>query len=101
MNLVINAANATRGEGTLRIATCDPFELTAFDELRLLTGMGIPDMVVFLGTEGGDEYMAMTNVIGQATLSGPNLKDCERAREASTGQYCSTLASAFWAPLKP
>jgi len=27
--------------GTLRVATCDPFELTAFDELRLLTGMGI------------------------------------------------------------
>ena len=26
---------------TLRIATSDPFELTAFDELRLLTGMGI------------------------------------------------------------
>jgi general secretion pathway protein E/type IV pilus assembly protein PilB len=27
--------------GTLRVATCDPFELTAFDELRLLTGMSI------------------------------------------------------------
>jgi general secretion pathway protein E len=27
--------------GTLRVATCDPFELTAFDELRLLTGMAI------------------------------------------------------------
>jgi general secretion pathway protein E/type IV pilus assembly protein PilB len=27
--------------GSLRVATCDPFELTAFDELRLLTGMGI------------------------------------------------------------
>ncbi len=25
----------------LRVATCDPFELTAFDELRLLTGMSI------------------------------------------------------------
>ncbi len=30
-----------RKDGTLRVATCDPFELTAFDELRLLTGMGI------------------------------------------------------------
>ncbi|UCD75258.1 MAG: type II/IV secretion system protein [Phycisphaerales bacterium] len=28
-------------DGTLRVATCDPFELTAFDELRLLTGMAI------------------------------------------------------------
>jgi type II secretory ATPase GspE/PulE/Tfp pilus assembly ATPase PilB-like protein len=26
---------------TLQIATCDPFELSAFDELRLLTGLGI------------------------------------------------------------
>jgi general secretion pathway protein E/type IV pilus assembly protein PilB len=25
----------------LRVATCDPFELTAFDELRLLTGMSV------------------------------------------------------------
>ena len=30
-----------RRNGTLRVATCDPFELTAFDELRLLTGMAI------------------------------------------------------------
>ena len=30
-----------RNNGTLRVATCDPFELTAFDELRLLTGMSI------------------------------------------------------------
>ncbi len=27
--------------GVLRVATCDPFELTAFDELRVLTGMSI------------------------------------------------------------
>ncbi len=30
-----------RANGTLRVATCDPFELTAFDELRLMTGMPI------------------------------------------------------------
>lgn len=30
-----------RRNGMLRVATCDPFELTAFDELRLLTGMAI------------------------------------------------------------
>lgn len=30
-----------RNNGTLRVATSDPFELTAFDELRLLTGLGI------------------------------------------------------------
>ncbi len=27
--------------GTLQVATCDPFELSAFDELRLLTGLGV------------------------------------------------------------
>ncbi len=27
--------------GVLRVATCDPFELTTFDELRVLTGMSI------------------------------------------------------------
>ena len=26
---------------TLQVATCDPFELSAFDELRLLTGLGV------------------------------------------------------------
>ena len=31
-----------RREGnTLQVATCDPFELSAFDELRLLTGLGV------------------------------------------------------------
>ena len=30
-----------RANGVLRVATSDPFELSAFDELRLLTGMGI------------------------------------------------------------
>ncbi len=30
-----------RGANTLQIATCDPFELSAFDELRLLTGLGV------------------------------------------------------------
>ncbi len=30
-----------REDGTLTVATCDPFDLYAFDELRLLTGMEI------------------------------------------------------------
>ena len=30
-----------QSDGTLRVATSDPFELTAFDELRLLTGLSI------------------------------------------------------------
>jgi len=31
----------SRSKDTLRVATSDPFELTAFDELRLLTGLAI------------------------------------------------------------
>jgi general secretion pathway protein E/type IV pilus assembly protein PilB len=31
----------SRTETTLQIATCDPFELSTFDELRLLTGLGV------------------------------------------------------------
>ena len=30
-----------RTGNTLQVATCDPFELSAFDELRLLTGLGV------------------------------------------------------------
>ena len=30
-----------RDGNTLQVATCDPFELSAFDELRLLTGLGV------------------------------------------------------------
>ena len=31
----------SRTGNTLQVATCDPFELSAFDELRLLTGLGV------------------------------------------------------------
>ncbi|MBL1216552.1 MAG: type II/IV secretion system protein [Planctomycetes bacterium] len=36
-----NCVPIARDDGTLRIATSDPFELSAFDELRLLTGCAI------------------------------------------------------------
>lgn len=36
-----NCVPIARDNGALRIATCDPFELSAFDELRLLTGCTI------------------------------------------------------------
>jgi type II secretory ATPase GspE/PulE/Tfp pilus assembly ATPase PilB-like protein len=38
---IARTAGTAAAPGTLRVATCDPFELTAFDELRLLTGMNI------------------------------------------------------------
>jgi type II secretion system protein E len=31
----------SRGDGTMRVATCDPYDLYAFDELRLLTGLEV------------------------------------------------------------
>jgi len=36
-----NCVPISRSNGTLRVATSDPFELSAFDELRLLTGTSI------------------------------------------------------------
>ncbi len=36
-----NCVPVSRSNGTLRVATSDPFELSAFDELRLLTGTSI------------------------------------------------------------
>jgi len=36
-----NLAPVARTDGTLTVATCDPFDLYAFDELRLLTGLEI------------------------------------------------------------
>jgi general secretion pathway protein E/type IV pilus assembly protein PilB len=36
-----NLVPVAREDGTLTVATCDPFDLYAFDELRLLTGLEI------------------------------------------------------------
>jgi hypothetical protein len=44
--------------------------LTALDSL---TGFPIPDLTVYLGTEGASEYFTTTNLMGQATLSGPDI----------------------------
>ena len=44
--------------------------LTALDAL---TGFPIPDLTVYLGTEGVSDYFTTTNLMGQATLSGPDI----------------------------
>ena len=44
--------------------------ITAIDAL---SGVPIEGMVAFLGTTGGDAVMAKTNILGQATLSGPEV----------------------------
>ncbi len=90
--------------GTLRIATCDPFELTAFDELRLLTGMGIElvladerDLRKFIRTHygvAGDTLDALAHdethveVIGESEASPDEI---EAAQEASVIKLVNEL----------
>jgi len=91
--------------GTLRVATCDPFELTAFDELRLLTGMAIElvladerDIRKFIRTHygvagdtleelAGDESRAVeTDQYDAATTD-----EIEQAQEASVVKLVNEL----------
>ena len=41
--------------------------------LDAMFGMPIPGLTAWLGTTGGNEYVAVTNQMGQATLSGPDV----------------------------
>ncbi len=41
--------------------------------LDAIVGMPIPDLPVYVGTDGEGRYLAKTNLFGQATLSGPDL----------------------------
>lgn len=94
-----------RKNGTLRVATCDPFELSAFDELRLLTGLGIElvladeqDITKFIRTHygvagdtldalaGDDQYSTDT---GSMTLE--QADEVEQAQEASVIRLVNDL----------
>jgi general secretion pathway protein E/type IV pilus assembly protein PilB len=88
----------------LRVATCDPFELTVFDELRLLTGCGIElvlaeeeDLREFIRTHygvGGDtlEQMARSVEEGAADAAEPSETDeAEAAQEASVIRLVNEL----------
>ena len=85
-----------RSETTLQIATCDPFELTAFDELRLLTGLGVElvlaeerDLRKFIRTHygvAGDTLDALTGDASQEVdgfeainIDGDELEQAEQA----------------------
>ena len=93
-----------RQNGTLRIATCDPFELSAFDELRLLTGLGIElvladekDIDKFIRSHygvAGDTLDALAgDSIGDLSESGtPGTEDeIEQAQEASVIRLVNDL----------
>ncbi len=92
--------------GTLRIATCDPFELTAFDELRLLTGTGIElvladerDLRKYIRTHygvAGDTLDALTDEkpggpVVEIETGVEGAEDLEQAQEASVIKLVNDL----------
>jgi type II secretion system protein E len=92
--------------GTLRIATCDPFDLTAFDELRLLTGLAIElalaeerDIRKFIRVHYGvagdtlDELAAdeRTPAATDLAASGADRNEIEQAQEASVIKLVNDL----------
>ncbi len=91
--------------GTLRVATSDPFELSAFDELRLLTGMAIElvladerDLRKFIRTHygvAGDTLEELAGDEGAATdiaiPDGVHADDIEQAQTASVIKLVNDL----------
>ena len=92
-----------RNNGALQVATCDPFELTAFDELRLLTGMAIElvladeqDIRKFIRTHYGvagdtlDELSAEIEV-AETEVVGGEAQELEQAQAASVIKLVNDL----------
>jgi type II secretion system protein E len=92
--------------GTLRVATCDPFELTAFDELRLLTGMSIElvladerDLRKFIRAHYGVAGDTLDEMTGDSktpasvdiNLVGGDRNELEQAQEASVIKLVNDL----------
>ena len=89
--------------GTLRVATCDPFELTAFDELRLLTGLGIElvladeaDIRKFIRTHYGVAGDTLQELAGDDAIADLDAIDdtddeLEQAQEASVIRLVNDL----------
>ena len=88
----------SRTNGVLKVATCDPFDLYAFDELRLLTGLEIQPVLATqeeidkvikanygVGGDTIDEMMSTDDVevIGSVNADGENEDLLEMAQEAS------------------
>ena len=92
-----------RANGTLRVATCDPFELTAFDELRLMTGMPIElvladerDIRKFIRTHygvAGDTLDALSAEPEglESEFSATEADEIEQAQEASVIKLVNDL----------
>ncbi|MHC5023278.1 MAG: GspE/PulE family protein, partial [Planctomycetota bacterium] len=92
-----------RANGTLRVATSDPFELTAFDELRLLTGMAIElvladerDLAKFIRTHygvAGDtlDALAGDDISETMEVGAEAVDEIEQAQEASVIKLVNDL----------
>jgi general secretion pathway protein E/type IV pilus assembly protein PilB len=92
-----------RSDGTLRIATCDPFELTAFDELRLLTGMAIElvladerDIRKFIRTHYGVAGDTLDELAGEtdptpSDIPSAEADELEQAQEAGVIKLVNDL----------
>jgi len=91
-----------RGE-TLRVATCDPYELTSFDELRLITGRGIElvladeaDIRKFIRTHYGVASDTLDELSGTGpgetiVADGSATNEIEQAQEASVIRLVNDL----------
>ncbi len=98
-----HCAPISRANGTLTVATADPFELSALDELRLLTGCSIElvladeeDLAKFIRAHygvGGDTLDAMGQSAGAKpdAASGADAAEIEQAQEASVIKLVNDL----------
>jgi general secretion pathway protein E len=96
-----HCAPIARNNGTLRIATSDPFELTVFDELRLLTGCNIElvlaedeDLRTFIRRHygvGGDTLEAMSRDLQEPIELDAAEAEAEQAQEASVVRLVNDL----------
>jgi len=84
--------------GTLRVATCDPFELSAFDELRLLTGMAIElvladerDLRKFIRTHYGVAGDTLEELTGETQTPEFHLTDVAGSDDIEQAQTASVI----------
>lgn len=86
----------SKTNGTLRVATCDPFDLYAFEELRMMTGLQVETVLAseqdinrvikkYLGVGGGtiEELIEEEGVEVVSEVNSENADLAEEAQEAS------------------
>ncbi|USN98205.1 MAG: Flp pilus assembly complex ATPase component TadA [Phycisphaeraceae bacterium] len=96
-----NCVPISRDNGTLTVATSDPFELTALDELRLLTGCSIElvladeeELHKFIRSHygvGGDTLDAMSATAAEIEGGDQARDEVEQAQEASVIKLVNDL----------